>query len=334
MTTKKRVYNKIYDKEEYEKVNAENKYIIEDFLEEYQQRKIKATTLQQYANNLRIFAIFVYRTCDNKSFFDLNKRDFRKLSIWLSDTLQLSNARTNSILSACRSMLTYCEDSDEWSYDNNVAKKVKGLPKERVRNDDDDFFMSFDQIMTVKDRLLEMGELQLAVLHMVLFDSGARRNEIFQIKKDGLLDGNKTNIVTGKRGKQFSLVYLDDTKELIRQHLAERGKDDIESLWIIGKGDHKREASYENIYEFVMKIRKVLCDIEQKELNIFPHSYRHSRCECLLQGTDNRILDANGEPKKFSLEEVQVFLHHSNPSTTLGYAKDHSEDLIDAMFDF
>ena len=29
---------------------------------------------------------------------------------------------------------------------------------------------------------------------------------------------NKTNIVRGKRGKMFSLIYLDDTKELIKQY--------------------------------------------------------------------------------------------------------------------
>jgi integrase/recombinase XerD len=331
--TNKRVYNKIYDKAEYEKVNIENKEIIDDFIEEYQQRKMKESTLKQYKNNLRILAIFVLKFCDNRSFFDLNKRDFRKLSIWLSDTLQLSNARTNSVLSACRSMLSYCEESDEWEYDNNISKKVKGLPKEPVRNDDDACFMSFDQIMAVREKLIEMGAYQLAALHMVLFDSGARRNEIAQIKKKGILDGNKTNMVVGKRGKQFAIVFLDDTKELIAKYLEQRGEDDIDALWTVGSGAILRAASYDNIYEFVLKIRKVLCDIEGREVNIYPHSYRHSRCECLLQGQDTRLLDKDGNPKQFTLEQVQVFLHHSDPSTTLNYAKDHSEDVINKMFD-
>ena len=29
-----------------------------------------------------------------------------------------------------------------------------------------------------------------------------------------------------------------------------------------------------------------------------------------------------------------TFLHHENPSTTQGYAKDHSEDIINEMFNF
>jgi integrase/recombinase XerD len=332
---KPRVYNRIYTDEEYQLVNPVNKDIILDFLEEYQQRKMKKTTLSQYANDLRIIALFVKRTCDNQSFLELTKRDFRKLSIWLSDTCSMSNARVNRIMSCCRSMLSYIEDSDEYEYMNNVAKKVKGLPKEPVRTNEDDFFMSFEQIMKVRDKLLEIGEIQLCVLHMLLFDSGARRNEVAQVKKHGLIDSNKTNSVIGKRGKTFPLVYMNDTRELIKQWLEIRGEDNIDSLFIVGKGDNRKEATYENLYDFVMKIRKVLSEIEEKEINIFPHSYRHSRTECMLQGEDSRIIDEiSGLPRKFTLEQVQTFLHHSDPKTTLDYSKDHTDEIIDNMFNF
>ena len=330
--TEKHVYNRIYTPEEYSLVNPVNIDIIEDFLEEYTQRKIKKTTLFQYANDLRIVALFVKRQCNNQSFLSLTKRDFRKLSIWLNDDCKMSSARTNRLMSACRSMLSYIEESDDYDYDNNVAKKVHGLPRESVRNDEDNFFMSFDQIMKIREELLNRNELQLCVLHMVLFDSGARRNEIAQIKKKGLLENNKTNVVVGKRGKLFPLVYLNDTKELIKQWLEFRGTDGIDSLWIIGKGENKKEASYETLYDWVMKIRDIFSEIEKREINIFPHSYRHSRCECLLQGLDKRLLDDGGNPIKFTLEQVQIFLHHENPATTQSYSKDHSEDEINKMF--
>ena len=117
--------------------------------------------------------------------------------------------------------------------------------------------------------------------------------------------------------------------------LEERGNDDIDSLWVVGKGDGKKEASYEILYEWVMKIRKLLTEMENKEINIFPHSYRHSKTECMLQGTDARIVDkTTGLPKKFTLEQVQTFLHHTDPKTTLDYSKDHTEDMINNMFDF
>jgi len=328
-----RVYNRIYTEEEYAHVNIDNKEIVNDFLDEYRQRKMKPTTIKQYENDLRIINLFVKRFCSNRNLLELGKKDFRKLSIWLSDDLKMSNARVNRIMSSCRSMLAYIEDSDEYEYEINQAQKIKGLPKDPVRTDESSFFMSFDQIMKIREKLIEMGDIQLALLHMMLFDSGARRNEITQIKKHGLLDGNKTNQVVGKRGKLFPLVYLDDTKELVRQWLEIRGEDNIDSLWIVGRDENKREASYETLYDWVLKIRDVFSEIEGKKINIFPHSYRHSRVECLLQGEDKRILDKDsGKPKKFTLEQVQVYVHHSDPKTTLDYSKDHTEEIIDDMF--
>lgn len=329
---KQRPYNRIFSEEDWSLVLKENKNIMTDFLDEYRQQKKKKSTIDQYSNDIRILMIYVLKHCENRCVFELNKKDFRRLSLWLSDDLKLSNARVNRLMSACRSLLTFCENDDDYDYEINAAKKVKGLPKEAVRTNEDDFFMSYSLVMKLREELIRRGELQLAVLHMLLFDSAGRRNEAAQVKKYGLLDGNKTNQVIGKRGKVFPLAYLNDTKELIGQYLEQRGEDSIDSLWVIGSGEYKREASYENLYDWVMRIRRILCEMEGKELNIFPHSYRHSRTECLLQGEDERIIDpSTGLPRKFTLEQVQKLLHHSDPKTTQSYSKDHSEEEIDAM---
>ena len=74
--------------------------------------------------------------------------------------------------------------------------------------------------------------------------------------------------------------------------------------------------------------------LEGKEINIFPHSYRHSRAQSLKMGTDTRLLDKNGKPRKYSLEEIQKFCHHESSNTTQMYLKNHDEDLIDDMFGF
>lgn len=335
MAERGRVYNRTYSKEEWDGVLQENKNIMEDFLEEYKQRKKKKSTIEGYFQDLRIILIYIKKFCDNRCIFDLTKKDFRRLSIWLNEDLQLSSARTNRMMSATRSLLSYCESDDDYEYDNNIAKKVQGLPKEPVKTDEDDFFMSFEQIMKVREKLLKKGELQLCLLHMLFFDSGGRRNEVYQVKKQNIIEGNKTNVVIGKRGKLFPLVFLDDTRELAKLYLEERGEDDIDSLWITGKGENKQPVTYGALYDRVVAISKILSEIEGKEINIFPHSYRHSRTECLLQGQDPRIIDpTTGEPKKFTLEEVQLFLHHSDPKTTQGYSKDHTEETINNMFNF
>ena len=338
MTNKKdkrgRVYNNIFNKEDWEKVNEENKLMIEDFLEEYRQRKIKDSTIKQYYYDLRIVMIYILKKLKNKSIIELNKKDFRRFSIYLSDELGVSNARANRLMSAVRSLLTYIEDDDDYDYDNNVAKKVKGLPKEPVKTNEDDFFLSFEQVMKLREELINRDRLQDAVLLMVMYDSGGRRNEVFQVLKTGLTESNRANEVIGKRGKRYRPVYLNDTKELIAKYLEQRGEDEIESLWITGKGENKRPITYEAIYDRVVSMSKVLSEIEGKKIEFFPHSLRHSRAENLKNGEDTRILDKDGKPKVFTLDEIQVLLNHSDISTTQSYLKDHSDEMIDDMFGF
>jgi integrase/recombinase XerD len=334
LASRGRVYNNIFNEEEWKLVNEENKLMIEDFLEEYRQRKIKDSTIKQYFNDLRIVMLYIFRMLKNRPITELNKKDFRRFSLYLSEELNVSNARANRLMSAVRSLLTYIEDDDDYEYDNNIAKKVKGLPKDPVRTNEDDFFLTFEQVMRLREELLKRDRLQDAVLLMIMFDSGGRRNEVYQVNKTGILDGNRTNVVVGKRGKKFSLVYLNDTKELIKQYLEHRGEDNIESLWIVGKGENKRSITYNAIYDRVVSMSKVLSEIEGKKIEFFPHSLRHSRIECLLQGHDGRIKDENGKPMKFSLEQVQKFANHSDPKTTQDYAKDHTDEEVNSMFGF
>lgn len=335
MSTKRgRVYNRLFNEEEWAQVNPVNKEMIEDFLEEYRQRKIKDSTIKQYFNDLRLVMLYVLRKLKNRDITELSKKDFRRFSLYMSDELKVSNSRANRLMSSVRSLLTYIEDDDDYEYDNNIAKKVKGLPKDPVRTNEDDFFLSFEQIMKLREELIKRDRLQDAVLLMVMFDSGGRRNEVHQVQKHGLTESNRTNVVVGKRGKKFALVYLDDTKELIKQYLEQRGEDSIDSLWVSGKGDNKRPIQYNALYDRIISMSKLLSEIEGKEINFFPHSLRHSRCEILNQGHDTRILDENGKPKKFKLEEIKFLLNHSSVSVTESYAKDHTDEKLNEMFGF
>lgn len=329
-----RIYNKIYTPQLWEQVNCENKRILDDFLAEYRQRKKSKNTIDAYFHDARIIFIYVLKNLNNKSILELKKKDFRGLSIWLSENCEMSASRVNRLKSTINSILTFCEEDDDYDYEVNYAKKVKGVPLERVKTDDDNFFFTYSEFVTVRDILVERGRLKDAVLWSIGFDSAGRRNELYQIKKDGLLNGNKTNIVVGKRNKKFPLVYLDDTKELIEKYLKERGDDNIESLWYKGSDDSKSEVTKDWIYDRVCSISKILSEIRGEECNIFPHTMRHSRVECLLQGQDDRLKNPDGTNRKYSLNEVMIFCHHSDVSTTQSYAKNHDEDTINNMFGF
>ena len=329
-----RIYNNFYTPELREQVNKENKRILEDFLAEYKQRKKSKNTISSYFQDLRIILIYILKEHGNKSVLKMNKKDFRGMSLYFTEECGMSSARVNRLKSSINSLLTFCEEDDDYDYEINMAKKVKGIPRERVRDDDDDFFFTFEEFIKVRDILVEKGKLQSAVLWSLGFDSAGRRNELLQVEKHGLTENNKTNIVVGKRGKKFCLVYLDDTKELIRQYLEERGEDDIDSLWYKNLNGKREPVTSDALYDRICSISNILSEVRGENCNIFPHTMRHSRLECLAQGTDTRLLDENGNPKKFPLEQVQVFAHHSDVSTTQSYLKDHSDDTINEMFGF
>lgn len=328
------VYNRIFTEEKWERVNPENKAILDDFLTEYKQQKKSPGTIDGYYQDLRIVLIKIMEDFNNKNILEMTKKDFRRLNIWFDESAGMSPARCNRIHSATNSLLTYCEEDDDYDYEINTSKKVKGVPNEKVKTNEDDFFFTFDEFIQVRNKLVETGDLQNAVLWSLAFDSAGRKNEVYQVQKHGLLAGNKTNIVRGKRGKLFPLVYLDDTKELIRQYLEWRGEDNIDSLWISGRGETARPVGIDALYERILKCNKILEEIRGEETNIFFHTCRHSRIECLLQGTDDRIKDENGDNKKFPLEQIMVLAHHSDVSTTQSYCKNHDEDMINEMFGF
>ena len=304
---------------------------MDDFLTELRQQKKSPGTIEGYRQDLRIIFIKILDDFENKSVLEMTKKDFRKLNIWFDES-GLSPARCNRLHSAVNSMLTFCEEDDDYDYEVNYSKKVRGIPNEKVKTNDDDFFFTYDEFVKVRQILIERDRLQDAVLWSLMYDSGARRNEVFQVKKQGLLDGNKTNIVRGKRGKQFPLVYLDDTKELIRQYLEWRGDDGIDSLWIKGHGETASPVESAALYDRIVSISKILSEVRGEEVNIFPHSCRHSRIECLKRGWDDRLKDTDGNNKVFPLDQIQIFVHHSDISTTASYTRNTDEETINEMF--
>ena len=68
-----RIYNNFYTEELWEQVNKENKRIMNDFLQEYKQRKKSKGTIKGYHNDLRIIMIYILKELDNRCVLDLKK---------------------------------------------------------------------------------------------------------------------------------------------------------------------------------------------------------------------------------------------------------------------
>ena len=326
-----RIYNKFFNAEEWELVNIENKMVIEDYTLELKQNQKKKSTIEQYNHDWQIIMLYIYKKLKNVSILSLTKKDFRKFSLYLTEECQMSNARSNRLMSALRSLLTYCEDDDEIDYNNNVAKKVKGLPKKKVR---DIVFISNEQIIKLKDKLIELGEFQKATFLMLAYDSAGRKGELAQVEKFSFydLERSNTNKVIGKRGKEFYLAYFSGTKECAKLYLEQRGEDDISSLWTQGKGELFRQANEDNLYEWMIGMSKLLSQIEGKEILANVHSLRHSSLEEFNIG-DHYVCKELGR-ESFSIQELQLLANHESSATTETYLKDKKDERFATAFGF
>lgn len=323
------VYNKIYTKEKWEKVNKYNKELMEDYLIELKSQKKKEGTIKQYKNDLRIMFIYIYDELDNAPIHKLKKKAFRNYLLWLKDR-DMSNARINRLMSALRSMLEYASNEEDYEdeIEINYASKVKGLSKESVR---EIFFLSDDKIETMYNHLVKENKLQKACYLAMLYDTAARRNEIHQIEKTNLLESNFTNKVVGKRGKVFTLMYFDRSKEAIKAWLEQRGEDDIKSLWVVGKGENKRPASYVTLYNWVQDFVELYEELFEEKIQFNAHSFRHSALESLSTGEHYICKKLN---KKFDLQDLKLLAHHSDISTTDSYLKNKDDEKLAEAFGF
>lgn len=307
----------IVDPKEYDTdINNGNKAILKDFLIEKKAQRKTVSTIRQYNNDLRIILTIVYRRFENKLLTDLTRKDIRNIAIIFQD-MGMSNARVNRLLSTLRSSLEFCADDDDYEYEHNTGSRVKGLPKAPVR---EITFLTEEQVHWLRDKLLEKGETMQAVYLMLSYVSAARKNEIHQVKKDGLSARFFTNVVIGKRQKKFKLYYNADVQSLIKRYLDERGDDENPDLFVLVQKDGTRRTVHSSIYNsWCTRFGQLLSEKEGRKIHVNPHCFRHTRLE---------VLSRSGVP----IEKLKTLANHSDISTTASYLAERNEDDIAEIF--
>lgn len=317
------VYNRVFTKEKWEKVNKFNKILLKDYMKQIKSEGKSKGTQDQYYNDARIIMIYVLEELDNKPFYKLTRKSFRDMVLWLQDN-NLSPARINRMLSTTRNLLNFGMDEEDYEeeFENCKANpsRIKGMQKEKVR---EIIFLTDEEILKIYNHLMDNEEYSQALLCALMYDSACRRNEVFQVKRSDLsIDGKLTKSdVVGKRGKKFKLLYNELTIKAFKK-LEETRTDDFDTPWLTISGN---PASYETLYAWVVSWRKILDNT--KEFNA--HSWRHSALTNLENGT-HYIARKLG--KKFELKELQILAHHEDISVTDSYIKNRDEEILLSAF--
>lgn len=323
------VYVKMFDEEIYESVNKESKEALEDYVIELKSKGRSDGTIKQYSFDCRAFLCHIHENMDNKSILDLKRRDFRSFFLFMKEAGK-SSARINRFMSSVRNWCQYLEDDEDdyEDYENNPMRKIKSIESEKVR---EIFFLTDEQIDFLIDYLVKTKQYQKAFYVEFSYTSGARRNEIFQVSKHSFLkEGNMTEKIIGKRGKRFGLVFSNRCKELAKMYLEDRGEDDLDELWVTGKGENKRPLGYDSLYNFAVSFRKILQDEYQEQIELNSHSFRHSFAENLSNGTHSMLGQLGRE--KLTLNEIRILLNHSSTDMTQSYMRNKDDEIIDSLF--
>lgn len=321
-------YTKMFSEEVWTKVNEDSKALLDDYVLELEANGKATKTIEQYVYDIKAFYCYIAEHGNNKYILDLKKRDFRNFFLGMSKN-GTSSARINRLQSSIRNELQFCENDDDLyeDYETNQMRKLKGLPKESVR---DIVFLSDDQVTGLIDYLIEHEQYQKALYVSLSYDSAGRRNEVYQVLKDGFETSNQTNEVIGKRSKKFKLIYFNRTREIAKLWLEQRGEDNIDSLWVIGKGESKRPATYTTLYGWTLSFRTILKKLYDEDIELNPHSFRHSALENYGQGTHNTLKELG--KKELPLNVLKVIAHHTSIETTQGYLANHDDELLEDAF--
>lgn len=320
--------NSFYNDNDYQHVLDENKMILEDYILEMKANGRSEKTIYQYTADIKMFYCYIYNHAKNKSILELKKRDFRRFFLKLQEN-GASSSRINRVQCSIRNMLEFVtNDDDEYEdYEINAMKGIKGLQKEEVR---EIHFLEDNQIQMIINYLIEKKKYQQALYLAISYESAGRRNEVFQIEKHGFLDNNRTNEVIGKRSKKFRLIYFSKSREIAEMWLNQRGEDDIDSMWVVGKGENKRPAKYETLYNWTVSFRKIFKELTGEEKDFNPHSYRHSSLEAYENGSHYVLKEL--EKDKLDITVLKALANHESIETTMSYLKDKDQELLNETF--
>lgn len=314
---------KLYTPERWENVNSINKGLMKVYLRSLVTNRRRPRTIEQYTFDLKFFLVWNYLYNENMSVLDFKKRHFEEFKFFMIEERDASNARINRIMSAIRTMMSYAEDDDDEyeDYVRNVAAKIKGLEKNPKR---DVAFITEAQIVLLRDYLKEHKILKHMFLLDLLYDSGARISEIYQVNNVYTADKGYVK-VTCKGGRNEYILLHERAKESLELYLCTL--EDKNNLWVTNTGSIAVNGG--TLRGWVKEMYIMLKQLDSSTPYFTPHSFRHSMIENLGNGT-HYLCEKIG--RAFTTEEIAILVHHKSTDMTKSYMKPKDDKIIMELF--
>lgn len=296
------------------------------FLTDYlpKQRGISQNTIRSYRDCFKL--LLKYFQCEKGINIDrITLRDIDRALVldflsWLEKERNCSIATRNQRLAAIESYFKYISaDNPELLYHSQQigSIRLKKSPRPVI------FYLTVDsmkKLLGVIDTSTQKGRRDLAMLSL-LYDSGARVQELIDLKAEDVHLGNFPSVdVVGKGNKHRTIPLTEATGNILAKYINEFRLDlpqtQCKPLFLNKFGNRfTREGITYTLQKYAALANALDPGIPQ---NITPHILRHTKSMHLIEaGVD--------------LVSIRDFLGHVDISTTDIYAKTNVEEKRKAL---
>jgi len=286
---------------------------------------VKKNTITAYRDS---FSLLLEYCRDNENLppdkieiSDLSRDVIFRFLDWLQESRNCKVTTRNHRLAAIRSFFSFLAvEAPEYieQYHKILSIPMKKAPKPELK------YLTLENmeiLLKLPDRSTILGKRD-AVLMSLMYDSGARVQEIIDLTYGNvMLNDTVTILLTGKGGKSRVVPLMTPTGNLLKNYISVLGKDVYRNSYEIiflnrgGKKFTRAGVSY-LIQKYVdLAIENGASDMPPK---VSPHWFRHSKAMHLLQAGVNLVY-------------IRDLLGHADISTTEIYARADEKMKLEAL---
>lgn len=247
--------------------------------------------------------------CDDNSVITVSDFTTDKLIDYITDMkVTASNTTINKRVGILKRTYEYNKIDFEFLFS---IKKLKETKKRfEVINPKD-----MELIINYVNDLPDDRNMYKLLIHL-LIDTGARINEIMNIKKTDIkINSSEILLTTTKTKIDRNVYFLSDTKKLISKVIKENNPGD----YLLFNKLRNRQIKYDDV-RYIMRFLKSKLDID----NLHPHMFRHSLATNLISNQVN-IITVKEILGHQNIKTTELYIHMSNEHNKKTYLKNFNK---------
>lgn len=276
-----------------EMINPENLKLLQKYERDMEMRELSQKSIYSYICDIKAWFRYLYLEQFNPSVLNLTEDDIEE-HIFFCKKEGNNTERTKRRMASLSAFYKFLrkkklikENPMEF-----ISRPKKGLPVV-VQT-----FLTENQVKLMREKLDDLGDLQLKIFALFALSTMARVNALSNITWKQIDFENRTvDDVLEKEGNIVTLFFSKEVKELLLQLKEQREKDNIVNDYVF-LNTHNNQASTNLLTEWTKKIGEM---IEVPELH--PHDFRHSGATLLKH-------------KGMKIEEISTLLNHAGIDVT------------------